>query len=59
MELFDQNIVVWILSAVAAYMLYKWMFSRAAKEQPLSRYEHEIEEILTSDKYKVKNRFED
>ncbi|HLD97119.1 MAG TPA: hypothetical protein VI934_02135 [Candidatus Nanoarchaeia archaeon] len=59
MELFDQKIAIWIISAVAAYLFYKWMFGRAVKGQPLNRYETEIEEILTSDKYKVKGRFED
>ncbi len=59
MELFDQKIIVWIVSALAAYLFYRWLFGSATKEQPLSRYENEIEEVLTSDKYKVKGRFED
>ena len=57
MVAFDQKIAVWILAAVAAYIIYRVLFS--AKEPSLTRYEREMEEILTSDKYKVKGRFED
>ena len=59
MELVDQRIAVWVVSAVVAYFFYRWLFGIGAKESSLNRYETEIEEILTSDKYKVKGRFED
>ena len=57
MAVLDQKVVVWIVAAVAAYIIYRVLFS--AKEPSLTRYEREMEEILTSDKYKVKGRFED
>ena len=57
MELVDQRIAVWLISAVVAYFFFRWLFG--ARESPLSRHETEIEEILTSDKYKVKGRFEE
>lgn len=53
----DQKIAVWVLAAVAAYIIYRLFFS--VKEPSLTRYEREMEEILTSDKYKVKGRFEE
>ena len=59
MELFDQKIAVWIISAVAAYLFYRWLFGIGLKKSSPNRYESEIKEILTSDKYKVKGRFED
>ena len=59
MELVDQRIAVWVVSAVVAYFFYRWLFGIGAKESSLNSYETEIEEILTSDKYKVKGRFED
>ena len=59
MELVDQRIAIWIVSAVVAYFFYKWLFGIGAKGSSQSRYETEIEEILTSDKYKVKGKFED
>ena len=57
MVAFDEKIAAWIVAAIAAYVIYRWLFS--AKVSSLSSYEHDIEEILTSDKYKVKGRFEE
>ncbi len=57
MVAFDQKIAVWILAAVAAYIIYRMLFS--SKQASLTGYEQEVEEILTSDKYKVKGRFEE
>ncbi len=57
MAVLDQKVVMWIVAAVAAYIVYRILFS--AKEPSLTRYERDVEEILTSDKYKVKGRFEE
>lgn len=53
----QQSIVIWVLAAVAAYIAYRWLF--ASKEESGANYERELKQILTSDKYKVKGRFED
>ena len=53
----QQNMVIWVLAGVATYFVYRRFFS--SKETSLTDYESEIDEILTSDKYKVKGRFED
>ena len=59
LEIVEQRILIWIVSAAAAYLFYRWLFGARDRVQSVSRYETEIEEILTSDKYKVKGRFED
>ena len=53
----DQKIGIWLVAAVAAYIVYRLFFS--AKQPSLTSYEREMEEILTSDKYKVKGQFEE
>ena len=53
----QQRIAMWVLAAVVAYITYRWLF--VAKEQSGTDYEQELQKILTSDKYKVKGRFED
>ena len=52
----DQTVAMWILGAIAAYLCYRWLF--ATRPGP-SSHEREMDEILTSEKYKVKGRFED
>ncbi|MBI2550629.1 hypothetical protein HYV83_05655 [Candidatus Woesearchaeota archaeon] len=54
---FDQKVAIAVLAAVIAYVAYRIFFS--SKDASLTRYEQEVEEILTSDKYKVKGRFEE
>lgn len=53
----EQRIAMGVLAAVAAYIAYRWLF--ASKEPSTPDYEQELKKILTSDKYKVKGRFED
>ncbi|MBI2144255.1 hypothetical protein HYU17_03850 [Candidatus Woesearchaeota archaeon] len=57
MVLFAEKIVLWIVAAVAAYVIYKMFFFQ--KGASLSSYEREIEDILTSDKCRVKGKFEE
>ena len=53
----EQNIAVWAASAVIAFILYRVFFGSTGAAP--SSYEHEINDILTSEKYKVKGRFEE
>ena len=53
----QQRIAMWVLAAVVAYITYRWLF--VSKEESGADYEQELQKILTSDKYKVKGRFED
>lgn len=53
----EQRIAMGVLAAVAAYIAYRWLF--VSKEPAAPDYEQELKKILTSDKYKVKGRFED
>ncbi len=53
----QQRIAMWVLAAVVAYITYRWLF--VSKEESGADYEHELQKILTSDKYKVKGRFEE
>lgn len=53
----QQSIAMWALAAVAAYIVYRWLF--VSKESVAPDYEQGLQKILTSDKYKVKGRFED
>ncbi len=53
----QQKIAMWVLAGVIAYIMYRWLF--ASKESPATNYEQELKKILTSDKYKVKGRFEE
>ncbi|HIG98619.1 TPA: hypothetical protein HA231_04315 [Candidatus Woesearchaeota archaeon] len=53
----EQKFLLWIAAAMAAFVVYRLVFR--AKEPAVASYEREIEEILSSDKYKVKGRFED
>lgn len=41
----------------AAYVVYRWLFRQ--KDGSPTAYAQEMEEILNSDKYKVKRRFEE
>ncbi len=53
----QQRIAMWVLAGVIAYVTYRWLF--VSKEPSAPDYEQELKKILTSDKYKVKGRFED
>ena len=53
----QQRIAMWVLAGVVAYVTYRWLF--ASKESRGADYEQELQKILTSDKYKVKGRFEE
>ncbi len=57
MALFGQNAWVWLLAGVAAYIIFRLLPS--SKQSPEANYEREIEHILTSEKHKVKGRFEE
>ncbi len=53
----QQRIAMLALAAVAAYITYRWLFASKAPSAP--SYEQELHKVLTSDKYKVKGKFED
>ncbi len=53
----QQRIAMWALAAVAAYIVYRWLFM--SRESSGTDYEQELKKVLTSDKYKVKGRFEE
>ena len=53
----QQRIAMWVLAVVVAYIAYRWLF--VSKESSGTDYEHELQKILTSDKYKVKGKFEE
>lgn len=53
----QQRAAMWVLAAVVAYVTYRWLFM--SKESSGTDYEQELQKILTSDKYKVKGRFEE
>ena len=53
----QQRVAMWVLAAVVAYVTYRWLF--VSKESSGIDYEQELQKILTSDKYKVKGRFEE
>ena len=55
----QQKIAMWALTAVVAYITYRWLFVSKAQSGTGTDYEQELQKILTSDKYKVKGRFED
>lgn len=52
----DQTLAMWILGAIAAYLCYRWLF---ATQSGNTSYEREMDEILSSDKYRVKGKFEE
>ncbi|MBI2143426.1 hypothetical protein HYU20_03745 [Candidatus Woesearchaeota archaeon] len=53
----QQRVAMWVLAGVVAYVTYRWLF--VSKESSATDYEQELQKILTSDKYKVKGRFEE
>ena len=55
----QQRVAMWALAAVVAYITYRWLFASKEQSQSGADYEQELQKILTSDKYKVKGRFED
>ncbi|MBI2141300.1 hypothetical protein HYU16_02650 [Candidatus Woesearchaeota archaeon] len=57
MAVLDQKIIMWIVAAAAAYVAYRLLFS--SKDASLTSYDRQVDEILTSEKYKVKGRFEE
>ena len=57
MAAFDEKILVWIVAGVISYIIYRKFFSE--QRPAATAYDTQINEILTSDKYKVKGRFED
>lgn len=51
------KVAVWMAFGVAAFVVYKWLSARQAA--PVTPYERDLNEVINSDKYKVKGRFED
>lgn len=45
------------VGAAAAYVVFRWLST--PKSGGMTAYEQEMNEILTSDKYKVKRKFEE
>jgi len=52
-----QNALIWAGSVVAAFIVYRLIFNQRP-HQPTSDYDRKINEILTSEKYKVKGKFD-
>lgn len=48
---------IWAVVGIAAYVAYRWLSS--SRESKLTDYERELKDVLTSDQYKVKGRFEE
>jgi hypothetical protein len=52
-----QQVGIWIVVAISAYFVYRLIFG-SGKDAKAADYDNQINEILTSDKYKVKGRFD-
>ncbi len=52
-----EKIGIWAIAGIAAYVVYRWV-SRP-RDSALTNYEREMQEVLTSDVYRVKGKFEE
>ncbi len=52
-----QQVLMWAAAVIAAFVVYRLFFG-PKKNPSASTYERQIDEILTSEEYKVKGRFE-
>jgi hypothetical protein len=51
-----QQVLVWVGAVVLAFVVYRFLFG--GKETESDKYDRQIDKILTSEKYKVKGRFD-
>lgn len=51
------NVVMFAVGVAVAYVIYRWL--AVHKDGSVTAYEQEMKEILSSDEYKVKRRFEE
>ena len=56
MEIFA-NSAMFAVGVAAAYVVFRWLASQ--KDGSMTAYEQEMKEVLNSEKYKVKRRFEE
>jgi len=56
MVIFNKSVIIMIYIGVGIYILYKLLFKKTKFEED---YEKLYNDILTSDKYKVKGQYDD